>query len=163
MPEEGEVTPDERLAAWDRGIRVLLVTGKHNKAAEAAGCNVMTWHGWRKEEAFQRLFEIRREQAAQVTKEELGPLFKQAVEVLLEAMGEGQKMHIRLKAAEKVLGFVGKTGGVDSAKPTVPMLEASVTPADAAARLRSLRFSDVEPAPELPPGGDDESADPDES
>lgn len=152
------MTPDERMAAWDRGIRTLLITGQHKKAADDAGCNIQTWHLWRKEEAFQRLFEIRREQAATIAAEELGALFVNAREVFLEAMSEDQKIDVRLKAAIAVSNMVVRSSPLDKATPEIKALAVEVTGSDAAAELRRRKLLQPgEPQP-LPPGDDEKGS-----
>ena len=144
------MTPDERMAAWDRGIRTLLITGTHKKAANDAGCNIQTWHEWRKDEAFQRLFEIRREQVATVAVEEMGALFLTAREVFAEAMGPEQKIEVRLKAASKVADIIARSTPLDKAAPEIPALAIEVSSTDAAAELRRRKaLSPPEPQPLL--------------
>lgn len=151
------VSDAKTLAAWERGIRVLLVTGKQGEAAKAAGVNDSTWAKWREEEPWQRLFDMRREQASRVAVEEMGALFHQAKEVLLEAMGEGYDIGTRVRAAEKVLTFVARAApNATGAAPHVVALAENVSGADAAEELRRRRLGQpIDVTPPSPLEGDE--------
>ena len=148
----------EWLAKAEVGIRVFLVTCNHGKAAEAAGIAPETWRAWRKKPEFQALLTLRREQVATVAVEELGALFATARDIHMEAMTGPYDIGTKLKAAAKIMEFVGRTQ--PSAKdvgPKVPLLDATVSGADASSELRRRRFEDGLEAPlELPPPLDDE-------
>lgn len=153
------MTPDQRLAAWDRGIRTLLITGSHKKAANDADCNLQTWHQWRKDDAWKQLFDLRRDQAASVTVEEMGGLFAEAREVFHEAMQPEQKIEVRLKAASKVADLVVRKQDLSAVSPAIAALAVEVKGSDAASELRRRRLvesHEPEPAGELPPGPEDD-------
>lgn len=158
------MTPDQKLAAWDRGIRTLLIRGKHPEAAEAAGVNAQTWHNWRKDEAWKRLFEIRREQAASVSSEEMGALFQEAREVLHEAMGSDHRIEVRLKAASKVADLIVRKNDLSSVSPAIAALAVEVSGSDAASELRRRRELQanvpVAALPDHPPSSEEDPNEP---
>lgn len=132
------LTEDQHLSALERGIRSILVTGNHQEAAKAAGCNLQTWHQWRKTEEYRTLFELRRQQAAVVSMEKIGTLFHQALGVFHEAMDETQPMDVRLKAATAVVSLAKKNDPAATG-PVIEAMSRSVTGGDAAAELRRRR------------------------
>lgn len=145
----------EKLARAEQFITNIMVTGSRVKAAKSAGISVARAREWEAQEWFGKLLAIRRERYSSIGVEQVGALFAQAVEVMTEAMHEDQPIHMRLKAAEKILSF-SKRSAADAGATPVISLSAHVSGSDASDELKRRR---IEASTSPLPSQEDEDVD----
>lgn len=94
---EKKVTPPQR-----RAIAALLTTGDTTQAAIAAGVNRSTLYAWRAQPHFQEALKEAEADAVAGLSRSLAGLGESAAQALRDALAPGNKMNLRLRAAEIV-------------------------------------------------------------
>jgi transposase-like protein len=94
---EKKLTPAQRKA-----IEALLTTGNVADAAKEAGVARHTLYRWMKQPLFASELREAEAQAVQALSRTLASLGEQAGQALRDALGEGEKITVRLRASEIV-------------------------------------------------------------
>lgn len=121
MSEEKTLTAQQLKA-----IDALLINGSIGSAAAAAGCNARTLYRWRADPAFVAALREAESEAVAALSRNLAGLGELAATALRAALADGQKMTIRLRASDIVIGNLLKVRELVEVEQQIAELKAEI-------------------------------------